>query len=508
MAKQPIEILHPHPDSNAESERGVARTYYPARYISDLDVESRIPVHVVWELTLACNLACSHCGSRAGRRRPQELTTEECLDVVEQLAALGTREISLIGGEAYLRADWLDVVRAIRRNGMRCVLQTGGRALTRRRLAAAAEAGLQGVGVSLDGVRERHDELRGVVGSYASAIDVLNSAASLGLPTSVNTAVGSSTLGQLDDMFTILVDLGVRRWKIHLMVPMGNAVERDDLLLQPFQLLELMPKLAKLYLKGTGYGLALCAGNNLGYFGPYEHLWRSGRDSRDHWSGCGAGQTGLGLESNGTIKGCPSLATKDYGSGNVRDAKIEALWRDSNRIAFADKRGGPQLSGHCAECYYAPICDGGCTWTAHSLMGSAGDNPYCHYRALTLRAKGRQERIVKIGAAEDAPFATGHFELIEEAATLSKDGAPKLRHFPELSDIPSELLSSQLEVSPALVLCKGCYSYVYPGTTVCPFCTKHIASAERANAEEANKRNQLLNELELLINKEIADPRE
>src|ERR1700745_4376755 len=73
------------------------------------DRRGHVPVHVVWEITLACNLKCGHCGSRAGKRRANELSTAECLDVVRQLAAAGTREITLIGGEAYLRRDWLEI---------------------------------------------------------------------------------------------------------------------------------------------------------------------------------------------------------------------------------------------------------------------------------------------------------------------------------------------------------------------------------------------------------------
>ena len=72
------------------------------------------PDHAVWEVTLACDLACRHCGSRAGKARPDELSTEECLDLVRQMAARCTR-VSLIGGEAYLRDDWLEIVREIRR---------------------------------------------------------------------------------------------------------------------------------------------------------------------------------------------------------------------------------------------------------------------------------------------------------------------------------------------------------------------------------------------------------
>ena len=102
----------------------------PARFRTDDDFRRHVPVHVVWEITLACNLKCQHCGSRAGRPRPNELSTEECLEVVAQLACLGTREISLIGGEAYLRRDWTEIVRAIRSHGMYCAMQSGARNLT------------------------------------------------------------------------------------------------------------------------------------------------------------------------------------------------------------------------------------------------------------------------------------------------------------------------------------------------------------------------------------------
>ena len=86
----------------------------PSKIRSLSDVQRFVPVHVVWEITLACDLKCLHCGSRAGHKRTSELSTEECLRVVDSMARLGTREVSLIGGEAYLRKDWTDIVRAIR----------------------------------------------------------------------------------------------------------------------------------------------------------------------------------------------------------------------------------------------------------------------------------------------------------------------------------------------------------------------------------------------------------
>src|SRR6185369_7469903 len=145
----------------------------PTRYLSAGDRSSFTPVHAVWEITLACDLKCNHCGSRAGRRRPDELTTEECLDLVAQLARLGTREVTLIGGEAYLRRDWVEIVRAVRAHGMDCTMQTGALHLNEERIMRAAEAGVKAIGVSVDGLEELHDSLRGVKGSYRAAFEAL-----------------------------------------------------------------------------------------------------------------------------------------------------------------------------------------------------------------------------------------------------------------------------------------------------------------------------------------------
>ena len=85
------------------------------------------PTYAVWELTLACNLACMHCGSRAGKKRPREISTEEALRIADALADLGVQETTLIGGEAHLRDDWDRIVRALSDRGIHASLVTGGR---------------------------------------------------------------------------------------------------------------------------------------------------------------------------------------------------------------------------------------------------------------------------------------------------------------------------------------------------------------------------------------------
>ena len=479
----------------------------PARIRVDNDYRNFVPVHVVWEITLACDLKCLHCGSRAGRRRPNELSTAECLDVVEHLARLGTREVSLIGGEAYLRSDWTQIVRAIRSHGMYCAIQTGGRNLTPKRLAAAVDAGLQGIGVSLDGMEALHDRVRGVPGSFARALDTLRRAKAAGLRISVNTQIGSETMPHLPELMNTIIDVGATHWQIQLTVAMGNAADNDHLLLQPYQLAEFMPLLARLYSEGVERGLLMVVGNNIGYFGPYEHLWRGLGDERVHWTGCSAGHTVLALEADGTVKGCPSLATNGFSGGNVRDMSLDQIWATSPEIHFGRLRNVDDLWGFCRDCYYADVCRGGCTWTSHSLLGRPGNNPYCHYRVLELQKQGLRERIVKRREASPASFGVGEFELIAEQ--IPGDGAGPaevVRRTPARNDLVQLTrrsrgapLTRDGRIPPALDICRACNQYIWPHETTCPHCGSNLRDAAETYEKEHRRREELIAEVTRLV---------
>ena len=392
-------------------------TTQPRRYLDIDDLTRCRPVSVVWELTLACDLKCKHCGSRAGSPRVAELTTAECLSVVSQLAELGTRDIGLIGGEAYLRSDWVDIVRAIRAAGMDCSLQTGGRNLTEKRIAAAASAGLQGAGLSIDGLESLHDDLRGVPGSFKAAIAALRTLKAYGITTSVNTQITSYIVKELSELLDTLIDAGISSWQLALTVPMGRAADRPELLLQPFQLLDVMPLLAELHKRAYARGVVLQPSNNIGYFGPFESQWRSTNDPNVYFTGCNAGQNLIGIEADGSIKGCPGLP-REYIGGNVRTNTLAEIWSSSQALAFTRRQRNDELWGFCRDCSYADVCQGGCTWMAHSLLGRRGNNPYCHYRVLQLANRGLRERVVKKRDAPGEPFDFGEFELLVESLDM------------------------------------------------------------------------------------------
>ena len=104
-------------------------------------VDYKRSAYAVWEITLKCNLACQHCGSRAGEERVNELSTAEAFDLIRQMKDAGITEITLIGGEAYLRPDWLQLIKAINDAGMMCTMVTGGYGISRTTAQKMKEIG-------------------------------------------------------------------------------------------------------------------------------------------------------------------------------------------------------------------------------------------------------------------------------------------------------------------------------------------------------------------------------
>ena len=110
----------------------------------------------VWELTLACPFRCAYCGSGGGVARPDELSTEECLDVSAQLADLGCRRASLIGGEVFLRPDWREIAAALTGRGIRVCIITNGYRMTPELIGDLKALPVESVAVSLDGPERVH----------------------------------------------------------------------------------------------------------------------------------------------------------------------------------------------------------------------------------------------------------------------------------------------------------------------------------------------------------------
>ena len=370
------------------------------------------PLYAVWEVTLACDQSCVHCGSRAGKARPDELSTQECLDVARQLGEMGVGEVTLVGGEAYLRSDLPLIVNALRAAGMSVTITTGGLNLDTKRVDMLREAGIRSISISIDGLAEAHDALRGVPGSHTKALEALARVRTAGIPVAVNTQINRRTLADLPRLLERIAEAGAFGWQLQITSPFGNAADHPDLLLQPYMMLEVFDTLRGVLRRGRALGMKVWPGNNLGYFGPLEAELRSVQ--KRHYKGCAAGRLQLGIEAHGDVKGCPSLGGAENVGGNVRDHALADIWARSAELAYIRERTTDELWGYCAECYYAKTCRGGCTATAEPLLGRPGNNPFCHHRALEMDRMGQRERIELVAAAPGVPFDHGLYRIVRE----------------------------------------------------------------------------------------------
>lgn len=381
------------------------------------------PAYVVWELTLRCDQRCTHCGSRADMPRAHELNEAEALAVVKDLVALKTKEVILIGGEAYLHEGFLSVTKALRAGGIEVGLTTGGRGITKDLALAMKAAGIDRVSVSIDGLEATHDLLRANKGSFSHAIEALDHLQQATISPTVNTTINRLNKSQLEELYEVLRNAGIRAWQVQIIAPLGRAADRPDMLLQPYDLLDIIPRLAKLKKRAFKDKIIIMSGNNLGYFGPDEALLRSpSEEMSDYFSGCQAGRFIMGIESNGTIKGCPSLQTDAYAAGSVKEQPLTTLWHSSKQLLSLRNGSKKELWGFCETCDFKEPCQGGCTFTAHSLFGKAGNNPYCFYRASVMAKKGLKERLIRTSEAWGSPFDHALFRIeIEEFNAPEKE---------------------------------------------------------------------------------------
>jgi radical SAM protein with 4Fe4S-binding SPASM domain len=348
------------------------------------------PRIAVWELTLRCNLNCRHCGSRAGRARDDELGLNEALALVDQLAELGCQFLTLSGGEPLLRRDWPIIAQRLIERGVTVGMVTNGILWNDAQAELVRTVGLETVAFSLDGFKESHEYQRRVSGQWQQVLDAIDSCVRNDIRASVVTTINRRNMTELSELRRLLYDHGVQRWQLQFATPTGNMADNRGLLMDPRDLLQIIPQIAcmckddelpKVY-----------PGHDVGYYGEHEEALRSHVEQLPVWTGCSAGCSVIGIESNGNIKGCLSLPSAMNGEdrfieGNVRQHRLSEIWNRPHAFAYNRDFTVDKLGGFCKTCEYAEVCRGGCTWTTFAEHGAVRDNPYCYWRQAHLAAE-------------------------------------------------------------------------------------------------------------------------
>jgi radical SAM protein with 4Fe4S-binding SPASM domain len=335
-----------------------------------------MPEFCVWELTLKCNMKCTHCGSMAGKARENELTVDECLDVAEQLVNLGCQQITLIGGEVFLYIGWEKIARKLSDSGLEVNIITNGYLLGDEQIAQIKYAKLVNVGISLDGMADNHNKIRNVSNSFdrvMQAFDLLNKQE---IPLAVVTSLIDSNFSDLWPLFDLLVEKGVKIWQIQIVTPMGNMADKKDVLLDPSK----VPLITRFIReKRNEQKIRIYAADNIGYFDENELYLRNKPGTINAWSGCQAGMRVVGIDSVGNVKGCEFLYSDEFIEGNLREESLSEIWFKEGNFAYNRNFDKSVLTGSCKDCDKGTICRGGCRGSCYFTTDSKFENPYCCY---------------------------------------------------------------------------------------------------------------------------------
>lgn len=325
----------------------------------------------VWEITLACCFSCRYCGSGGGKARPDELTTEECFDVVRQLAELGCRRVSLIGGEIFLRRDWEQIIRAMTGINIRVAVVTNGFLFTDDLIRRLKAAGVESVAVSLDGPEEIHDRFR-QAGSHRRAMNAIDRLSAGNIPVSVITTLHSGNVPLLPRLYETLQEKPIAIWQLQACSPMGNAAAGG--MDWRFSFAEVM-KFVRQHRQDSPFPLGIA--DNIGYFTADDGFLRGDLTGRSPFRGCRAGLSAVGIDSVGNVRGCESLYDDRFIEGNLRQRSLKAIWESPESFAYNRKYTPDLLSGSCKGCANACLCAGGCRSYNYYTTGRLYEAPQC-----------------------------------------------------------------------------------------------------------------------------------
>ena len=332
----------------------------------------------VWEITLGCNLNCIHCGSTAGKKRENELTTKEAVDLCYDLKKSGCQSVALMGGEPFLRADFWEISYKIKELGMDLCIITNGTIYSDEMFKKLKLLDLEAIATSIDGAKEgTHDRIRGVDGAYKKTLNFIEKALSYELPLSIITTVSKINISELNDIKEMIKGKKIA-WQIQVAGAEGERFNRKYLLdEEDFYSVGL-------FIEGIrrNYSikeLPVIGAHDMGYNSfVINNIWLY-----EKWYGCQAGISVVGIRSNGDVLGCLSINNDKYVEGNVREKSIYEIWNDENSFAYTRKFKKEDAGPNCYNCKYIDDCKGGCSEMSLSKTGILHNDPYCFYKMET-----------------------------------------------------------------------------------------------------------------------------
>ena len=353
-----------------------------------------LPRLIFWETTAGCNLRCIHCRriDVADRLVPDDLSTAESKQLIDQIVAFCNPILVLSGGEPLIRPDIFEIAEYAVAKGLRVALATNGTLIDEHMAQRIVDAGIRRVAVSLDGATAAtHDLFRALPGSFAQALEGIDHLRRRGMSVQINTTVARHNIDELPQILSLARSLGADALHIFLLVPVGCGVEiADEQMISPRQYEEVLNWFHDRDQEGLLELKATCAPH---YFRivrqrmaaderqapPGQKRPRIGEaaaasELHAMTKGCLAGTGVCFVSHKGEVFPCGYLPLP---AGSVREQPLQQIW-DGSKV-FSALRDPELLQGKCGRCEFKRIC-GGCRARAYGMTGNYLDEePFCVY---------------------------------------------------------------------------------------------------------------------------------
>lgn len=344
---------------------------------------------VVWNMTKRCNLECKHCySSSTTERDPNELSTAEAKEMIEDLADFDVPVLLFSGGEPYLRDDLFELVEHARERGVRPVISTNGTMLDEENARKSKEAGLMYVGVSLDGLEETNDYFRGQEGAFDQALEGIRNSIDAGNKTGLRFTITKHNQDDLPGIMDLLAEEGIERMCMYHLdyVGRGEEIRQHDLTdAEKREALDtLFEKTREINEEGQRLEVL-----SVGHYADAAYLYMKLKEEDPeyaeevyemlrHNGGDGTGTRIACVDWHGEVYANQFMRDRPF--GNVTERSFSDIWTDtSDPVMSKLKEKEEHVGGRCGECRFLDICGGGSRVRAEAIYGDLwAEDPACY----------------------------------------------------------------------------------------------------------------------------------
>lgn len=359
---------------------------------------------VIWNLTRRCNLKCRHCyTTSADVHFPGELSHEQAMGVLDDLAAFKVPALILSGGEPLSRFDFFELATRARALDFKHLsLSTNGTKLAEN-IDRIAELAFDYVGISLDGIGQMNDWFRGVEGAFADALAGVRACKAHGVKVGLRFTLTQDNAHMLPDMLDLCDSEGVDKFYLSHLVYAGRGDKHrgeDAAHRHTRHALDQLIDRAWVAV-AEDQPLEIVTGNN-DADAVYFLQWATRNFSaarvdhlRAHLANWGGNSSGLGvanIDPQGKVH--PDTYWSDYTVGNVKQARFSELWTGADPMLATLRTRPRPLKGRCGACAYKDICGGNTRIRALQVSGDPwAEDPACYLSAAEIGLQIEGERL-------------------------------------------------------------------------------------------------------------------